>query len=101
MYEFIQALLDDLFDAGTRVDRRKAARIKIAVREALEASEKKASSDPIMEVCTVPEAAQRLNLSETTIRRMIYAKELSAFKSGGVWLIRLSKIEREAGELRL
>lgn len=43
---------------------------------------------------SITEAAQRLGVSTRTIRRMIEANEIRAFKVLGQWRIRESEIER-------
>ena len=43
---------------------------------------------------SIPDTAQRLGVSTRTIRRMIEAHEIHAFKVLGQWRIRESEVER-------
>ena len=46
------------------------------------------------EVYTIPEAMELLKVSESTIRRMIRAKQLDAVKVRGQWRIKKASVDK-------
>ncbi len=92
MYESIQGYLDDIYKAGGWMDRYKYAAACKKIEQALSgepdvAEEGVVARDPLQAVCTVSEAAERLDTYEVDVRRRIYAGDLRARKSGGSWLV--------------
>lgn len=45
-------------------------------------------------IYTIPEVAKLFKVSELTIKRMIYRKDLNAIKVGGQWRITQEEIDR-------
>lgn len=51
---------------------------------------KRKNTDEVLQILSLKQAAEHLGLSEITLKRRIYAKQIKAYKDGGYW-----KIKRE------